>query len=290
MNSSKCEHRAFSKFKSMHPISLDLQEQIQTIISKSKSNISSFAFGNLYLFRKKYDFKVSISETTLITAGIDGKGRTFFSIFGELPPKEKIDELLEKYRFWKGISEEKAKMLNATEDRDNFEYIYLRTDLAELPGKNFQKKRNLVNAFIKAHPHRETKILDKNTLKDAMQVLNEWGKRADYDAAKEGLELHEALGFSGLVFYVDGNPVGYCQGEALADGESFAVHFEKALDKYKGVYQYINQEFAKTVPDNIIYINREQDLGDEGLRQAKLTYRPFGFVKLFSIKVSTKAT
>jgi len=274
----------------MHPISLDLQKQIQNIALKFKTGISSYTFANIYLFRKKYDFKVSISENTLLTVGTYDKGKTFFSILGELPLKEKIAELLGKYGFWKGIPEsELAKAPGATEDRDNFEYLYLRTDLVELPGKNFQKKRNLVNAFIKAHSQREIKFLDKNTISDAMRVLNEWGERGDYNAAKEGLELHDVLGFSGLVFYVDGNPVGYCQGEALADSVSYAVHFEKALDKYKGIYQYMNQEFAKTIPEHITYINREQDLGDEGLRQAKLTYRPVDFVKLFSIKVSTKA-
>jgi len=268
----------------MHKISLDLQEQIQNIVLKFKTGISSYTFANIYLFRKKYDFKVSISENTLLTVGTYDKEKTFFSILGELPPKEKIAELLEKYGFWKGIPEaELAKVPGAIEDRNNFEYLYLRTDLAELPGKNFQKKRNLVNAFIKAHPQREMKILDKNTLSDAMRILNEWGERGDYEAAKEALELHDVLGFSGLVFYVDGNPAGYCQGEALADSVSYAVHFEKALDKYKGIYQYMNQEFAKTIPEHITYINREQDLGNEGLRQAKLTYRPVGFVKLFSI-------
>jgi len=274
----------------MHKISLDLQEQIQNIVLKFKIGISSYTFANIYLFRKKYDFKVSISENTLLTVGTYDKEKTFFSILGELPPTEKIAELLEKYGFWKGIPEaELAKAPGAIEDRNNFEYLYLRTDLAELPGKNFQKKRNLVNAFIKAHPQRETKILDKNTLSDAMRILNEWGERGDYEAAKEALELHDVLGFSGLVFYVDGNPAGYCQGEALADSVSYAVHFEKALDKYKGIYQYMNQEFAKTIPEHITYINREQDLGNEGLRQAKLTYRPVGFIKLFSIMASTKA-
>jgi hypothetical protein len=59
----------------------------------------------------------------------------------------------------------------------------------------------------------------------------------------------------------------------------FAIHFEKAIDTYKGVFQYINQNFAASLPESFTYINREQDLGDEGLRQAKLTYRPAGFVR-----------
>ena len=286
-------------YPNLTPVSLDLREQIQNITLKFRIGISSLAFTNLYLFRKKYYFNVSLLENGLLIIGTE-KGKTFFSILGKLPQKEILTELLKKYNLWKNIPEEQAAELNAllpdeivNEDRDNFEYLYLRTDLAELSGKNFQKKRNLVNVFTKSYApeERDIKILDKNTLKDALYVLDEWrqgkGEHGDYDSAKESVELHEFLDFCGLVFYVKGIPIGYCQGEVLANGKVFTVHFEKAINKYKGVYQYINQEFAKRIPKNIIYINREQDLGNEGLRQAKMTYRPVDFVKLFSINAST---
>ncbi|MDR1812581.1 MAG: DUF2156 domain-containing protein [Candidatus Fibromonas sp.] len=279
------------------PVNLNLQQQIQDIILKSKTGISSFAFANIYLFRNKYNFKVSLLENSLLITG-ERDGKTFFSILGNLPHKEILTGLLEQHDYWKGISEEQAMLLPGemrSEDQNNFEYLYLRTDLAELPGKDFQKKRNLVNAFLKAYPQEERKNLpiEKETVKDAMQVLEEWkhgkGEHGDYDSAKEALELHEVLGLSGMVFYVKDAPAGYCQGETLADGKSFAVHFEKASDRYKGIYQYMNQEFAKIIPPDIRYINREQDLGNTGLRQAKMTYRPIDFVKLFSTSVSTRA-
>ena len=278
------------------PVSLGLQKEIQKIVLESKSDISALTFANLYLFRNKYRFNVSLLNNSLIVAGSD-KSKTFFSIIGEVPPKEILDELLKKYDYWKNISSEQAlhSTVALVEDRDNFEYLYLRTDLAELPGKNFQKKRNLVNAFIKTYSleNVETKLINNETIKDALFVLDEWEKskeeHSDYDSAKEALNLHSELGFAGLVFYVNKKPVGYCQGETLADKKSFAVHFEKAIESYKGIYQYINQEFAKSIPQSIVCINREQDLGHEGLRQAKITYRPVDFVKLFSSNISTKA-
>ena len=279
------------------PVSLNLRQQIQNIILNFRTGISSFAFANIYLFRNKYDFNVSLLENNLLITGARD-GKTFFSILGNLPQKEILTELLKKYDYWKGISEEQAMLLPSemrSEDRDNFEYLYLRTDLAELPGKDFQKKRNLVNVFLKAYPQEERKNLPlgKETIKDAMQVLDEWkqgkGEHGDYAPAKEALELHEFLGFSGMVFYAKDVPVSYCQGETLADGKSFAVHFEKANDRCKGIYQYMNQEFAKIIPPSIYYINREQDLGNIGLRQAKMTYRPAGFIKLFSSSISAKA-
>jgi hypothetical protein len=278
------------------PVSLGLQEETQKIILESKSDISALTFANLYLFRNKYRFNVSLLKNSLLVAGAD-KGKTFFSITGDIPSKEILNELLKKYDYWKNISGKQAlhSPIALAEDRDNFEYLYLRTDLAELPGKDFQKKRNLVNAFIKIYSLESTekKLMNSETIKDALLVLEEWrkgkGLHGDYDSAKEALDLHCELGFAGLVFYVGGKPVGYCQGERLANQKSFAVHFEKAIDGYKGIYQYINQEFAKNIPESITYINREQDLGHEGLRQAKMTYRPVDFVKLFSSNASTKA-
>jgi len=277
------------------PVSLGLQEEIQRIVLESKSDISALTFANLYLFRNKYGFNVSLLNNSLIVAGSD-KGKTFFSIIGDVPSKEILSELLKKYDYWKNISGKQAlhSPVALVEDRDNFEYLYLRTDLAELPGKNFQKKRNLVNAFIKTYSleNPEKKLINGETIKDALFVLDEWEKsreeHSDYAPAKEALNLHCELGFVGYVFYVGGKPVGYCQGETLANEKSFAVHFEKAIESYKGIYQYINQEFAKSVPKSVVCINREQDLGHEGLRQAKITYRPVDFVRLFSSNVSTK--
>jgi len=85
---------------------------------------------------------------------------------------------------------------------------------------------------------------------------------------------------------VDGAPAGYCLGESVAKGRMFAIHFEKALDRYKGIYQFMNKSFAGALPRFFAYINREQDLGDEGLRQAKMTYRPAGFVKKYSASMA----
>jgi hypothetical protein len=89
----------------------------------------------------------------------------------------------------------------------------------------------------------------------------------------------------GYVYYADGKPAAYCLGESVSKGKMFAVHFEKAVDSYKGIYQFMNQAFAVALPRFFIYINREQDLGDEGLRQAKMTYRPSGFVKKYTAEL-----
>jgi hypothetical protein len=82
---------------------------------------------------------------------------------------------------------------------------------------------------------------------------------------------------------VGDTPAAYTIGEPLMKGRSFVVHFEKAADGYRGIYQFINKAFAAMLPKHYKWINREQDLGDEGLRQSKMTYRPSGFVKKYRV-------
>jgi hypothetical protein len=210
-----------------------------------------------------------------------------------LPSTEVLLSLFQTYDYWKGIPDSLLKPnielfeqsgIEIVEDRDNFDYLYNRIDLAELSGKKFHKKRNLVNAFLNAYIP-EVLPLTQERVPDALKVLDIWregkGEIGDYIASKEALELFQTIGLVGNIYYIEGRPVGWCLGEPLAQNTMFAVHFEKGIDDYKGIYQYINQNFAASLPENFIHINREQDLGDEGLRQAKETYRPIGFVKKY---------
>jgi len=141
-------------YPNLTPINLDLREQMQNIILESKTDASAFAFANLYLFRKKYNFNVSLLENSLLITG-EEKGGTFFSILGNLPQKEVLTELLKKYDYWKSISEEQAVKLNAllpsetvSEDRNNFEYLYLRTP-SGIAWQNFAKKEKFGKCFYK---------------------------------------------------------------------------------------------------------------------------------------------
>jgi hypothetical protein len=228
---------------------------------------------------------------------IDGSknGKSFFYVPCALPDAALLDELMAGHDYLKNLSESQAaahrpeleqRGYSVVEDRDNFDYLYLRTDLAELSGKTYHKKRNLVNAFINSYDYTQKPLL-KDNVADAVAVLEKWreskGFEGDYAASKEALELFDVLGMRGCVYYVDGVPAGWCLGEPLAKGRMFAVHFEKGIEDYKGIYQFINQAFAQALPPYFKSINREQDLGDEGLRQAKMTYRPHAFVNKYRV-------
>jgi hypothetical protein len=288
-------------YPNFSPISLEFQSEIQNLLSDAPDGVSEYTFSNLYLFRRKYLYKVSLINGALIVHG-QKDGESFFETPCALPPTAVLSALFQNHDYWKGIPAsllEGAKAFSSqdefcrqnsvgiTEDRDNFDYLYNRIDLVELSGKRFHKKRNLVNAFLNSYiPQAFPLTYDR--IPDAMKVLDHWrkdkGEDADYLASKDALQLLNALGMSGNIYYINETPVGWCLGEGLARNTMFAVHFEKGVDDYKGVYQYINQEFAASLPENFIFINREQDLGDEGLRQAKMTYRPIGFVNKYIMR------
>jgi hypothetical protein len=274
------------------PVSLDIKPEMHPQLSLTPDGVSEFTFSNLFLFRRRYLYSISRGpDNTFIIQG-ERDGKKFFSTPCASPPDDILKSLLAKNDYWKNIPESilessgdklKAMGLEITEDRDNFDYLYLRTELAELSGKRFHKKKNLVNAFNNAYPNHEIKPITKENIPDAFEVLDRWkeekGGDGDFIAAHEALELFGVINLKGSMFYVDGKPAGWCLGESIAKGRMFAVHFEKGLDEIKGLYQYMNQAFAASLPRFFTYINREQDLGDLGLRQAKETYRPVGYVK-----------
>lgn len=283
------------------PISLSMKPVMYPALNLLKDGISEFTFSNLYLFRGTYGYTVSmLPEGGLVIAG-SKEGKKFFYSPCRLPPHGIFDELMTSRDYLKNLSESQISQHRidlesrgyiVVEDRDNFDYLYNRTDLAELTGREYHKKRNLVNGFVSAYECVQKPLSKANTA-DAIAVLDEWraakGVDGDYRAAREGIELFDELGMRGAVYYIDGQPVGCCLGEPLAKGTMFAVHFEKACDRFKGIYQFINQAFAQSLPGYYKFVNREQDLGNEGLRQAKMTYRPCGFVRKYRVVHPDKA-
>ncbi len=279
------------------PISLEMAREISPHLVQLPDGVSEYSFAGLYLFRYRYDYRVSIKDGLLVVSGIEGDKRFFLTPCCRTSI-ESINELFQGHDEWKLISPAFLTLnresiegagLIVESDRDNFDYVYLRSDLAALSGKKFHKKKNHVNAFELSYPNFTLRPLDVSTKADAATVLESWVGHeenpddTDYRAAKESLELLDQFDMSGLVLYVDGTPVAWTLAETVAGGKMSAVHFEKARIEYRGAYQYINYAFARSLPETIEFVNREQDLGDEGMRQAKLTYRPTGFVEKYRV-------
>ena len=269
-------------------ISMEMRPDLHVRFKALAEGISEFTFANIYLFRGAHNYRISRLDGELfVITGRDAE--PFFMLPFGLPDKGAMKSLFAGYGSMKCASESQGLLLakmgySVDEDRDNFDYLYRREDLAGLSGRKLHRKKNLVNFFVRNNSCQAKPLLDEY-LGDAMRILESWRKAqtqpGDYAAAGEALEKTEELQLCGGIFYVDAEPVAYCLGEELALGTTYAIHFEKAVirDNYKGVYQFINQSFAAVLPEKYEMINREQDLGDIGLRQAKESYRPAGFVK-----------
>lgn len=250
--------------------------------------MSEFTFANLYLFRGAHNYTVSqLADGNPVFAGADG-GESFFMLPFGLPTEGLLAELLGRFSFMKCVPENNVEALRkfgcvVTEDRANFDYIYSREELVRLAGRKFHRKKNLVNFFSWRYGHGEEPLTDER-IGDALSVLDSWragqAGPGDYQAAKEGLERCNELQLCGGIYYVEGKPAAYILGEEL-NPETFVIHFEKGVPGIKGLLQFVNQNFSALLPERYRFINREQDLGEEGLRKAKESWRPVGQVKKY---------
>ena len=177
-------------------------------------------------------------------------------------------------------------------DRDGFDYIYGIHDLADLKGRKFQRKRNHINRFRQAHPdYTAEPITDENTPQVAALLDTWYSQRAASDphadfhmeraAIAKALRCRAELGMEGLVLMHGGNMLAATLGSPLS-AYTFDVQFEKALEDADGAYPTVNWEFAQYLREKyplLEWLNREDDLGLEGLRKAKLSYCPDHFIE-----------
>jgi len=189
------------------------------------------------------------------------------------------------------------------EVRQYSDYIYLTENLAMLPGGTYSKKRNHVNQFGKKHENYHFELLNADNLKIPYQIEEKW--LVETLAKQEAEEIEESLriekeiistalnnfeylknvcGMSGGILFVDNEPAAFCL-SSLLSFEVTDIHFEKCLASVAkdGGYAVINQLYAKTIETK--FINREEDLGIEGLRKAKLSYYPQMIVQKFNVKL-----
>lgn len=287
-----------AQYPMFEPLSLAALHSVKQQADSLHDGISEFTFGSLYFFKDFYHYKISrLDERTLIFLG-EEMGQAFFFTLGTSLPESVVKELFADCSYWKLISESFLKENTALfdllrrhpeEDRDNFDYLYTKLSLSTLQGKKLHKKKNHVNAFLQQYPDFSLKKLNSDTQEDAYGILEAWAndqpnlRETDYEAAQQALASLDKIELFGLVLYVQQTPVAWCLAELAAHGTIAVVHFEKARTDFRGSYQYINYAFAQSLPEHVQYINREQDLGDEGLRRAKLSYRPDRFIKKYRL-------
>ncbi len=186
----------------------------------------------------------------------------------------------------------KFKVTDVKSERDWYDYVYNTEDLQTLAGRKFSGQRNHINKFKKLYDY-EFLPVDQSNLSEVKEFFVKFApehakdsETYDEETVKviEVLDNYEIYGLQGGILKVAGKIVAMAIGETL--GDTLFVHIEKADREYQGSYQMIVNEFAKMyATQGIDYINREEDVGDEGLRRSKLSYHPEFLVEKFVVEV-----
>lgn len=177
-------------------------------------------------------------------------------------------------------------------NRDSFDYVYAVDDLADLKGRKFQKKRNHFNRFCAAHPNYEIQPLTACNMTLAQHMVNDWFRNRmkddpDGDYLLENIALARAfqnldgLNMEGIILMDGGQVLAVTMGSRMAP-DTFDIHFEKAREDVEGAYNAVNCEFARYLRlkyPEVQFLDREDDMGLEGLRKAKLSYNPHHMIE-----------
>ncbi len=264
-----------------------------------------YSYTTAYMWSRHYNVRIARAGDALFLRSDSGKTPSFLMPIG-MPLKDGV-ELLRAYTDTlgvplrlHGIDEETLERLCALyPDRVRFDsndgdydYIYRTEDLANLIGNAYHGKKNHINAFSRKHDWRYEPLADTNV--DEVEALSlawcrEKGECKDASLASERcairrlLKHRETLSVVGGLIRVDGKAVAFTLGSPINESV-FDIHVEKALSAYAGAYAVINREFAKTLT-RYPYLNRENDMGIEGLRRAKASYRPAILLKKYTCEL-----
>lgn len=169
-------------------------------------------------------------------------------------------------------------------DRDADEYVYLKDKLISLSGRALHKKKNHMNFFLKNHSYKVEKIT-KNMIDNIMDFVVQSMVRRSYEpdemeslrmeeeAIRQILQFVEEPQVYSVAVFVDEQLQAFAIGERLSE-DTAVEHFEKANDNFRGLYQVVCSEFCKALPEEVVYVNREEDMGLENLRKAKEALKP----------------
>lgn len=283
-------------------LSLADKPLLDGIFAGLQPRVSELTFANLYLFRAAHAYRLALVGDALVVLGKGYGGEGYF-----LPPLSGDIAAAMRFLLREGMTLYGADgpfvaryLTDAgatiAEDRDNFDYLYLRQEMAELPGNRFHKKKNRVNYFTVRHRH-SVEPYGPGLRDGCLALLAEWRRvraeggcsslACELEATAEALTMAEELGLAGLVVLVEGTVRGFTLGERL-NRDTSVCHFEKADPFLEGLAQLLNREYNRRLFTDCTWVNREQDLGEAGLRSAKMSYHPVELVKKFRVRERVK--
>ncbi len=293
-------------FPEFEPLELAHRDIVEQALEGMECSIAEHTFSNLYLFRAAHSYSIARWEGLVLLIG-----KSYGGVDYALPPwgRGPVEEgarLLCRYLAGQGsepglfpVSEGEVAAhfsgegWQAADDRDQADYLYSTEELAKLEGKKFQKRRNRLNKFMREHGARYSyRSFAAEHAEACAELARDWcDERCSLErpstyretaAAVEAALLGPRLGYSGGVALLDGEVAAFCLGEPLND-DTFVLHFEKARPGVDGLVQALGRDFCSAIVGSYAILNKEQDLGDPGLRQAKLGYHPVALAQKFRV-------
>ncbi len=284
------------------PITLERRDDYLHLYNLTPQKASDYSFINLWAWHndRKYEWAFEADLCWLRTTSSESIQWAPVGSWHSIDWRNVLSKLFPNGVVFDRVPENLANILQQSlgddiqleEEREEWEYIYRVSDLIELSGNRFHKKKNLLQQFIRSYDYSYSPIT-LASIGHIIELQKEWcewrncddspGLKAESCAIRRVLEhWGEMPSISGGVLSVKDQMVAYTVAESI-DNETIVIHFEKGMTDYKGVYQAINQIFLDQSAHSFEWVNREQDMGSEGIRKAKMSYNPATFLKKYRV-------
>lgn len=287
------------------PITAADKARFDAYLSAEEGRGCEFSFANLYLWGEQCFAEV---HGHLVLFSRFGKRTVYPYPLGTGEKKDVLDAILADAHARgiccriTGVTPQAKETIEAlypgdfrfTSDEGTFDYVYDIDDLADLSGKKYHAKRNHLAHFAESYPDAVAEVLTAENLPAAARMMAEWyAERSEEDphadfalereAAERALREREALALEGMILKNGEDVLAVTIGSQMS-ADTFDVQFEKARRGVQGAYAAINRAFARYIREkhpSVRYLNREEDMGIEGLRQAKRSYHPHHRIEKF---------
>jgi hypothetical protein len=297
-----------SFFPEFKPIDLEDREIIQKSLWDYQPETSELTFTNLFIWRHCYGLAWARHQDWLLVTGHSPDGGAWALPPIGPPPRIEISRrLLAWLREVQAVADpclervdrrlvselQSAPGFSLEPTRDHFDYVYRSQDLMDLAGGKYHSKRNYINTFKQSYAYRYEPFTSEH-MPFCLDLAEAWcavrrceedlGLMEERQAVGEALKNFSALNLKGGIILMEGKVQAFTLGELL-NRETAVIHIEKANPEIRGLYAVINQEFCRQAWADTPFINREQDLGEPGLRSAKLSYHPHHLVEKFRVRL-----
>ena len=299
-------------FPNFKDIEIGDRETFNSFFSEFPPEASEYTFTNLFIWRKHYRFKWSVYKDWLLIVSniVTNNDKSSWHAFQPIGPPSRKEVILMLLEWLREEKKESTSVIQRCERyileeisgikdiliepaREHFDYVYLKDDLIRLEGNKYRSKRNYINRLLRFYDFKYEELVPIY-IDDSLKVQEKWCQQKrceedmslnnEWDAVKEALFNFNSLGLKGGVILIENKVVAFSVAEMLNE-KTAVIHIEKADPDIPGLYPLINQKFCELSLKDAYYINRKQDLGIPGLREAKLSYYPHHFVEKFTLRL-----